>query len=427
MMQDLAARTMRKLIWRLLPFCMLLFFCNYLDRVNIGFAALQMNQALKLTPDVFGLGAGIFFIGYVLFEIPSNLIMQRTGARLWIARIAITWGLLSSAMIFVDGRVSFFTMRFLLGVAEAGLLPGLFLYFTYWFPAAERGKAYAIFMSATALSNVAGGPLSAALLGLDGLFGLHGWQLLFLIEGIPSVVMGVLVVFVLTEQPSKARWLTTEERGWLVATLAAERAAKEAARPMTLKTGLSDPRVLLLAVLCFFLVSGNFGVVFWMPQIIKGFGGLSNMQTGLLSAVPYLLAVFAMIWWGRRSDRMKERRWHLAAAALLGSLGLAGSALATQPVLAFAALCVAAIGIWSMFGVFWALPAEFLSGTAAAGGLALINGIGTLGGFAGPYLVGLVRAQTGNFSGSLFVLAAFVLVSAILAATMKTGRRAAPA
>ena len=425
---DLEKRTLGKITWRLIPFCMLLFILNYIDRVNIGFAALQMNKQLGFSSTVYGLGAGIFFIGYFFFEIPSNLILERIGARLWLARIAITWGIISTAMAWVYDETSFYVMRFLLGVAEAGLLPGILLYFSYWFPSRERAKALAVFMTATAISNIIGAPLSTGLLGLEGLYGFHGWQLMFILEGVPSVIMGFVVLYYLTEKPEKATWLAQEEKVWLAGVLSAEGAAKEqASGRMTLRLGLVNPRVLLIAALCFFLVSGNFGVVFWLPQIIKGFGGLSNMQVGLLSAVPYIIAALAMVWWGHHSDRAGDRKWHLAIAAFVGSAGLAGSAAFTDPVASFLALCVAAIGIWSMFGVFWAVPADLLGGMAAASGFALINSIGNLGGFTGPFLVGFVRDRTGTFSASLFVLAAFVLVAALLPAMFRVQTKMAPA
>ncbi len=416
---DLEKRTLAKVTRRLIPFCMLLFIFNYIDRVNIGFAGLQMNKELGLSFSVYGLGAGIFFIGYFIFEVPSNLILERVGARLWLARIAITWGIISTAMAWVYDEKSFLVMRFLLGLAEAGLLPGILLYFSYWIPSRERGKALAFFMTATAISNIVGAPLSTALLGLDGLYGFHGWQILFVLEGVPSVVMGFVVLRYLTDRPEKATWLEQDEKAWLARVLSAERAAKEEiSGRMTLRLGLVSPRTLVIAALCFFLVSGNFGVVFWLPQIIKGFGGLSNIQVGMLSAVPYIAAAFAMVWWGRHSDRTGDRKWHLAIAAFVGSAGLAGSAVLTNPVLSFLALCVAAVGIWSMFGVFWAIPADFLSGIAAAGGFALINSIGNLGGFMGPFLVGFVRDRTGTFSASLLVLASFTLVAALIAASL---------
>jgi ACS family tartrate transporter-like MFS transporter len=416
---DLHRRTMAKVTRRLVPFAMLLFILSYLDRANVGFAALQMNQDLGFSPTVYGFGAGIFFLGFFPFEVPSNLIMQRVGVRRWMARIMITWGLIATLMAWVNSATSFYIMRFLLGVAEAGFLPGIILYFSYWFPAEERAKALGLFMSATAISNVIGGPLSAAILSLDGWLGLRGWQLLFILEGLPSIIVGFWVLSYMTDRPEDATWLTTDERNWLSHVVAAERTKKEALTKTTLLQGLTDHRVLMITALCFFLVSGNFGVVFWMPQIIKAFGGLSNMQIGWLTALPYLLAVVAMVWWGRRSDSKRERRLHLAAAAVTGAVGLAASALAPTPTLSYVALCVATVGLWSMFGVFWAVPSDFLSGTAAAAGFALINSFGALGGFTGPFLVGFVRDRTGSFSASLLVLAAFVLGAAILSVLLR--------
>jgi D-galactonate transporter len=416
-------RTPAKVARRLIPFCILLFVVNYLDRVNIGFAALQMNQDLGFNATAYGLGAGIFFLGYFLFEIPSNLILEKVGARRWLSRIAVTWGVVSVATAWVHSEAAFYVMRFLLGVTEAGLLPGLLLYLSYWFPAAERGRALAVFMTATAISNVIGAPLSTSLLSLDGLFGFRGWQILFILEGLPSIVMGFLVLRFLTDQPDKAAWLEEDERLWLARTLAAERTAREALGPHDLRGGLTDPRVLMITLLCFFLVSGNFGVVFWLPQIIKSLGDLTNMQVGLVTAVPYLLAAFAMVWWGHRSDRVADRKWHLAGAAVVGAVGLAASAWFANPYLSFVALCVSAVGIWSMFGVFWAIPADFLSGTAAAGGFALINSVGNLGGFTGPFLVGLIRDRTGSFSAPLLVLSGFVFAAAVLAASLRVNAR----
>jgi MFS family permease len=322
-------------------------------------------------------------------------------------------------MAFVYDVKSFYIVRFLLGFAEAGLLPGIMLYFSYWFPARERAKALSLFMTGTAISNIVGAPVSSWLLGLDGVLGLHGWQLMFVLEGVPSVLIGIVALFYLVDRPAQATWLAEDEKAWLHRELAAEAAAKErASGHMSLRLGLTNPRVLLITLLCFFLVSGNFGVVFWMPQIIKALGDLTIMQVGLLTMVPYAAAVVAMVWWGRHSDRTGDRKWHLAIAAVVGAAGLAVSAVPGHPVVSFVALCVAAAGIWSMFGVFWAVPADFLSGTAAAGGFALINSFGTLGGFLGPFLVGFVRQHTGSFTGSLLVLAGFTLMAAVISATL---------
>lgn len=425
--QEIEKRTLRKIERRLIYFCMLLFILNYIDRINVGIAALQMNKDLGFGPTIYGAGAGIFFIGYFIFEIPSNLILERVGARIWLARIAITWGIISAASAWIYNETSFYIIRFLLGFAEAGLLPGIMLYFSYWFPQRERGKALALFMTGTAISNIIGAPLSAALLGLDGVFGFRGWQIMFVLEGIPSVIVGFAALYYLTDKPAQAKWLTAEEKTWLERVLAQEVAAKEAVSGrMTLRMGLTNPRILLIALLCFFLVSGNFGVVFWMPQIIKALGDLSIMQVGVLTTIPYIAAVIAMVWWGHHSDRTGDRKWHLAIAALVGSAGLAASAVSPNPLLSFVALCVAAVGIWSMFGVFWAMPADLLSSTAAAGGFALINSIGTLGGFSGPFLIGFVRERTGTFTASLLLLAGFVLIAALISALLPQRRKVSP-
>ena len=423
-MQTVEGRaTIARISRRLIPFAMLLFVINYLDRVNISFAALQMNRDLGFSPSIYGLGAGIFFVGYFLFEIPSNLILNRVGARRWIARIMVSWGVVSVAMAAVSGETSFYVLRFLLGVAEAGFFPGIILYLSYWFPNEDRAKAIALFMTATAISNVIGAPLSTALLGLDGVFGLRGWQALFIIEGLPAVVVGLWVLSYMPDRPEDATWLDAGEKAWLASVLGAERAAKERAGRFTLWQGLLDRRVLTLTALCFCLVVGNFGLVFWMPQIIKGYGGLTNLEVGGLTAIPYLLAVGAMVYWGRHSDRTGERRWHTAGPAVLAALGLVGTALAPLPTLQFISLCVATVSIWSMFGAFWALPGDFLTGIAAAGGIALINSFGTLGAFVGNVLIGVIRERTGSFQMSLLMLAAFMAGAALFALRLPQAHR----
>ena len=415
-------RTMRRARWRIVPFCMLLFVVNYLDRVNVSFAALQMNQQIGLTPGMFGLGAGIFFAGYVLFEIPSNLILQRVGARRWIARIMLTWGLISCAMMLVRDPLSFYVLRFLLGVAEAGFFPGILLYFSYWFPGRHYARTVAGFMAATAIANLVGAPVSTALLSLDGWMGVRGWQWLFLLEGLPAVLLAPVVLSVLTDTPAQARWLADDERAWLAGTMAREAAEKRArAVPASLVTALRQPALYVIAALCFFLVAATFGLVLWLPQIVRGFGVQSIWQIALVSAVPYFLAAPAMVFWGWRSDRSGERRWHAASAMLLGATGLAVGALnpASAP-LSFAALCVAAIGIWSSYGAFWAMPNVVLSGTAAAGGLALINSFGNLGAFVSPIVIGRAREATGDFALPLLILAGSLVIAALLC--IVTGR-----
>ena len=419
-MVDTAARTRTKIAWRILPLIMFIAILNYLDRANIAFAALQMNKDLGFTASVYGFGAGIFFIGYCLFEIPSNLIMSRVGARIWLSRIMVTWGIIATATAWIGGETSFYVMRFLLGVAEAGFLPAIMYYCRSWFPAESRGKILGIFMSHTAIANIIGGPLAAALMGtFDGAFGLRGWQMLFIFEGLPSILIGIGLLWWLTEKPADATWLSDAEKSDVTSVLEAEIANQGSRAATTLKEGFLDRRVVLITALCFFLVLSNFGIVFWLPQIVKGLGSLTTMQVGLLTALPYILACIAMILWGMHSDRTADRRWHLFIGGVVGAFGLAGSSVAGSPELAFVGLCVGAMGIWSMFGVFWATPADFLSGMAAASGLALINSIGTVGGFVGPFVVGIVRDQTGSFTASLLTLAGSALIAASLALLLR--------
>ena len=405
-----------KVTRRLIPFLFLLYIVAFLDRVNVGFAALQMKQDLGFGDAVYGLGAGIFFIGYFVFEVPSNLILERVGPRFWIARIMITWGVISSAMMFVSGEAAFYALRFLLGVAEAGFFPGIVLYLTYWFPAAERARAVALFMTATAMAGVVGGPLSGALLEMDGLAGLEGWQWLFLLEGIPAVVLGFVVLGFLTDRPEHAEWLEPGERSWLVARLAEERASVERSHGrIALRRAFVDGRVWSLAILYFALVLGIYAVSLWLPQIVAGLAQMSDFEVGLVSALPYVGASVGMVVVGAHSDRTGERRWHIAAPALVGAAGFVASAAFEHPVLALLGLSVAALGIWSALGPFWTLPTAFLAGTAAAGGIALVNSVGNLGGFAGPWALGLIKQATGSFAPGLLLLALALVVVAVLA------------
>jgi ACS family tartrate transporter-like MFS transporter len=406
------AVALAKVTRKLLPFAFLLYIVAYLDRINVGFAALEMNRELRLGDAAFGLGAGLFFIGYFLFEIPSNLILHRVGARAWIARIMISWGVVAMAMAAVRGAASFYLLRFLLGVAEAGFFPGIILYLTYWYPAREQARAIALFMTASALAGVIGGPLSGALLTMHGTLGFSGWQWLFLLEGLPSVILGVCVVLYLPNGPADARWLTTAEKRWLQRCLAREQAQK---RQAGLARALTGGGVWMLALLYFTIVTGLYGVSMWLPQIIKGFGALNNFEVGLLAALPFLAAAVAMVMVGRSSDRRGERRWHLALSAFAGAVGLALSAIAHEPVLALAALTLGAAGIWGAMGPFWAIPSAFLGGVAAAAGIALINSVGNLGGFVGPYLVGLIRQTSHSFAGGLAAMALMLAIAGVLA------------
>jgi MFS transporter, ACS family, tartrate transporter len=400
---------------RLLPFLFVLYIVAYLDRINVGFASLQMNRALGLSDAAFGFGAGLFFVGYFLFEVPSNLILARVGARRWIARIMITWGIAAIAMMFVRGEQSFYAVRFLLGAAEAGFFPGVILYLTYWFPARERARAVALFMTATAIAGVVAGPVSGALLEIHGLLGLAGWQWLFIVEGIPAIVLGVAIALRLPDAPAEARWLGAEECAALERLLEAEREAAHGAQQRRLVAGLASRRVWMLSLIYFGMVVGLYGVSFWLPQIVKGLGHLSDFMVGVISALPFLAAALSMVAVGRSSDRTGERRRHLAISAFVGATGLVLSAATGNPIAELVALSIGAAGIFSAFGPFWAIPSSFLGGTAAAGGIALINSLGNLGGFVGPWLVGAVKEATQSFAGGLVVLAAALALAGILA------------
>jgi len=417
-------RVNRRVTRRLIPFLFALYVVAFLDRVNVGFAALQMKADLGFGDAVYGLGAGIFFLGYFVFEVPSNLILERVGPRFWIARIMISWGLVSAGMAFVRSESAFYALRFLLGVAEAGFFPGIVLYLTYWFPAAERARATALFMTATAMSGVIGGPLSGALLELDGALGFHGWQWLFVAEGLPAVALGFAVLRFLTDRPEDARWLPEDERRALVARLAAERAAVVGRHGDDLRRALAHPRVWALALLYFAIIVGLYGVSLWLPQIVRDLGPRGAFEIGLLTAIPYLAAALAMVAVGAHSDRRGERRWHVAVSALVGAAGFAATAtLEVPPAASIALLSVAAAGVWGCFGPFWALPGSFLAGSAAAGGIALINSIGNLGGFVGPYALGLLREATGDFRAGLGLLALSLAAVALLALRLPREQR----
>jgi ACS family tartrate transporter-like MFS transporter len=403
----------RKVSLRLIPFMMLLLFLAILDRVNIGFAALTMNDDLGLSPYVFGWGAGIFFFGYFMFEVPSNVVLEKVGARWWIARIMVTWGLVATAMIFVQGPVSFFVLRFLLGVAEAGFFPGMVLYLSYWFPAAHRANIAGLFIAAVPMATVIGGPISALLVAMDETLGLKGWQWLFIVEGVPSFVLGFAVLWVLPNGPDSAKWLSAEERAIIHADLKRERELQPVQTDEGLWQALSDPRVIVLGLAYMGIVVGMYGVGLWLPQIVKAMG-FSTVQVGYVVALPYAFAAAAMMLWGRHSDSTGERIWHVSLAAGLAAVGLVGSVYLASPLMALGCLGLATVGIYAILGPFWALPPIFLRGTAAAGGIALINSVGSLGGFVGPYLVGWIKQSTGSFSAGMGALAIAVAASAIL-------------
>jgi ACS family tartrate transporter-like MFS transporter len=415
---------LKKLRFRIVFYCFFLFIINYIDRVNVGFAALHMNKDLGLSATVYGLGAGIFFLGYIAFEVPSNMILHKVGPRRWIARIMVTWGILSCAMAMVQGELSFYLVRFLLGLAEAGFVPGILLYLTYWFPARDRGKATAGFMTATVLSSVIGAPLSGWILSADPhWFGLAAWQWLFILEGVPAVLIGIVTYFYLVDRPEQdTRWLNPHERNWLVGELAAEEKVATTGGTHDFGAMVRDPRVWLLTIIYMFNAVAVYGVVLWLPQIVRSIGGLNDWQTGLVTAVPFVFAAIGLIVVARSSDRTGERKWHTALPALFGGLFLAASAVAPSPLIGLILLSAAAFGVWAVLGVFWTLPTQFLTGAAAAGGLAMINGLAQIGGFAGPYLVGWIRDSTQSFTWALLTLAAGPVIAAILCIGLRVKR-----
>jgi D-galactonate transporter len=405
--------TYRKVAWRLIPLLLLCYVVAYLDRVNVGFAKLQMIDELKFSETVYGLGAGIFFIGYFLCEVPSNIILHKVGARVWIGRIMITWGILSSAMMYVNSPTMFYVMRFMLGVAEAGFFPGIILYLTYWYPAHRRGRMTAMFMTAIALSGVIGGPLSGAIMKhAHGINGLSGWQWMFVLEGLPSVVLGVVVIFLLKDRIADAHWLSEEEKALLIRNIAAEDAGKEDHNVLAV---MGSGRVWLCAAIYFSYVMGLYGVSFWMPSIIKAMGYADPLDIGLISAIPYSVSVVVMLLVAKSADRSGERRWHVAIPGFVGAIGLAMSVVwSKDPVLAVAALTVGLSGIMATLPLFWSLPTAFLAGTGAAAGIALINSLGNLSGFASPYAVGWLKDATGSTDTGVYLLACGMVVGALL-------------
>jgi ACS family tartrate transporter-like MFS transporter len=420
--EPLRRTTLAKVGRRLLPFLLLLYVVAWIDRVNISFAALQMNADMGFSDAVYGFGAGVFFIGYALFEVPSNLILVRVGARLWIARIMITWGVISVLMMFVSGPISFYVLRFLLGVAEAGFLPGIIYYLGNWYPAKDRARAVSWFMLAIPLSTVVGGPLAGVILELDGWHGLQGWQWLFLLEGLPAVVLGFVVLAYLTDAPDKAEWLEPNERRWLAERIASEQRTAHARHGVDLGAAFLHPTVWLLGLILFACQSGSYGLTLWIPQIVRGLSGLSDLAVSMISVLPYVAAAIGMVAIGASSDRTGERFLHIAIPSAIGGLGFIASAYLTSPLPAMIALTIAAVGDLGTRGPFWALPTRFLTGSAAAAGIALINTMASLGGFVGPSMVGLVRNFTGSFAGGLVFLAVLLLLAAVAAVALRRAR-----
>ena len=414
MKTDIEAATLGKIGTRVIPLLALLYFAAFIDRSNISFAAAGMNRDLGLSAYVYGLGAGMFFIGYVLFEVPSNLILHRVGARRWIARIAITWALVAVAMVFVHGAASLYVVRFLLGAAEAGLFPGIVYYLTLWVPASQRARLIGLFMTAIPISTALGAPISGAILALDGVRGLAGWQWLFLLETIPSLLLGLVTLVYLPDTPAQASWLADDEKKWLTDTLAAEAGERRADGGGGLMRSLIEPRVLILCLAYFGVELGLYGVLLWLPQIFAA-AGVPAALVGVAIGVAYGLAAVGMVLWCRHSDRANERVMHIVVASVTGFLGIVASAwLVDAPLLSVVAITIGAVGTLAVLPIFWTLPADRLRGPAAAGGIALINAVGNIGGFAGPFVLGWIKSTTGSFTDGLLVLAGGVLLTGVV-------------
>lgn len=418
---ELSFITLRKVTFRLIPFLFLLYIVAWLDRVNVGFAALQMNADLGLSAAAFGFGSGIFFAGYCLFEVPSNIILERVGARRWLARIMVTWGLISVGMMFVREPVSFCVLRFLLGVAEAGFFPGVIYYLSLWYPGPQRARAIAAFMTAIPVTGVVGGPLSGALLGLDGRFGLQGWQWLFLLEGLPAIVLGIVTIFYLTDQPETARWLSEAERNWLVTTLVNER--KEFAHSVSPMIALANGTIWRLGIIFLLAAIGFYGYSFWSPLLIRSLLGISDLSVGLVSAVISLVTICGMLINSTHSDRTDERSLHVAVSLLVMAAGCAGCAFFRQPLLAVISLALIPLGHCGAYGPFWSMPSRFLTGPAGASGVALVATIASVGGFLGPTIIGTLKDRTGTHVLAFVLLAGFGFAAALLTLWLKEPRR----
>ncbi len=420
---DIEQRTTTQVAWRFIPFLIVCYFVAYLDRVNVGFAKLTMDADLGISETMFGFGAGVFFLAYFLFEVPSNLLLDRFGARRWIARIMFSWGLISGAMAFIpqiakgtgiSGEYTFYGLRILLGFAEAGFFPGIIFFLTLWFPSSHRARIVGYFMAAVPLSSALGSPVSASLLGLNGVAGFAGWQWLFIAEAAPSLVLAVVTFFYLTDRPADAAWLDDEQRSWLSARLAAEDKVRERVSPASVLKSLYDGRVLALSLVYFGVVACLYGVGFWLPTIVKGFG-VSIAMTGWINAIPYVVGFLGMVWWGMRSDARMERTRHLAIALALAAIGVGASAFIGDPRMKMIALTVGAFGVFAALPIFWTLPTAILSGASAAAGIAAINSIGNLSGYFGPFAIGWIKDATGNFAWGLAAVAACAAIALVIA------------
>ena len=414
------AQVIARVTRRIVPFAFICYVVAYIDRVNVGFAAQALQRDLHLSDTAYGVGAGLFFLGYCLFEVPSNLVLERVGARRWIARIMIGWGLVSMGMMFVTGPRSFYAARILLGIAEAGFFPGFVLYLTYWIPSADRARTGALFMMAAPASIIVGAPISEALLALDGRLGLHGWQWLFLVEGLPAVVLGVLALRVLTDRPEQADWLPPADRTWLSETMREEQTRRAAGGHVSVVRTLASGRVWLLCVVYFLNTSVTYGIFLWLPKMLREASGRGGYSLSLLTAIPFTAALVAMVLVGRHSDRTGERKFHVAACALTAAAGLLLAALSQHSIwLLVLSFTLSQMGQRSVMSVFWAIPPLFLGGTGAAAGIALINAIGNLGGTAGPSMMGWLRESTGGYVGGLLVLVGVLLAEALIVSQLR--------
>lgn len=416
-----------KINWRLMPLLFICYIIAYIDRINVGFAKLQLREVLgvdeRIFGSIYGIGAGLFFIGYFIFEVPSNLILHRVGARIWIARIMVVWGIVTMITMFINSTTTFYIIRFLLGAAEAGFFPGVILYLTFWYPEKERARTIALFSTGGVIAGIIGSPLSGSILNLHGAFGLEGWQWLFLLEGIPAIIMGIIILIMLPNDPKHAKWLSESEKSWIHGRLSDEADLVKDETQYSLKGVLSSSRVWLLCLIYFLMTLGAYGFEMWLPSIINGFAGMNYTLLGFVNAIPYAGAVILMLVIGYHSDKTGERRWHVAVAALIAAIGFGFSTWFKNPFLSVAALTIAFAGLKSTMGPFWVLGTTFLSGTAAAGGIALINSVGNLGGFFGPTLVGIILDRTGSTDIAFWVLGAALLLMALLVLTVKENKK----
>jgi ACS family tartrate transporter-like MFS transporter len=416
---DVEITTLRKVTLRLIPFLFLLYIVAWLDRVNVGFAGLQMNADLGFSSAAFGFGSGVFFLGYCLFEVPSNLVLYRVGARHWISRIMISWGAISAAMMFVRTAPTFYVLRFLLGAAEGGFFPGVVYYLSHWYPEGQRARAIGAFMTAVPVSGVVGGPLSGALLTLNGLFGLAGWQWLFLAEGVPAILLGVIVLFYLTDRPETADWLSSAEKNWLVSILAAERTSRHGAPPVGIFAALTNPTIWHLGIIFLFTAIGFYGYSFWAPLVVKSLTGTSDLGVGMILGAISAVTIIAMMSNSAHSDRTDERPLHVAIALLISGAGFFGCAVLRQPILALFFLALVPIGHCSAYGPFWSMPSRFLIGAPAAAGIALVVTIANVGGLVGPTIIGAMKDRFGTHGPAFMLLGGCAIVAALLATLLR--------